>query len=256
MTAAVTDRIELLGVPMDRVHMQQALQRCEQAIDERVYTQHMAVNAAKVVALQDDPELGRLVRGCELITADGQAVVWASRLLGQPLPTRVAGIDLMTELLALADRRGHRVFILGARPEVLARAIERISRDYPKLTIAGWQDGYFDSTQEAQIASRIRTCRPDMLFVAMPSPKKEYWLGAHGRALGVPLVMGVGGSIDVLAGETRRAPLLLRRAGLEWAFRLAQEPRRMFRRYLTTNVRFILLVARELIRSVRVSGSA
>jgi N-acetylglucosaminyldiphosphoundecaprenol N-acetyl-beta-D-mannosaminyltransferase len=243
-------RARVLGCEIDRVDMKRAVERCEAHIVHRHLCQHVSVNAAKLVAMQSDPALREIVNSCELITADGQAVVWASRLLGDPLPARVAGIDLMWELFALAERRGHRIFILGARADVLQTAVKRIRRQHPGLFVAGARDGYFKREQEAEVAADIAAARPDMLFVAMSSPQKEYFLGQYGRSLDVPLIMGVGGAIDVAAGVTRRAPLTLQRVGLEWLYRLAQEPRRLSRRYFVTNSRFVRLVAREWVRRV------
>jgi N-acetylglucosaminyldiphosphoundecaprenol N-acetyl-beta-D-mannosaminyltransferase len=234
----------VLGCPIDAVDMDQALARCEHFVDERGFAQHMAINAAKIVAMRDDPQLREIIARCELVTADGQAIVWASRVLGQPLPTRVAGIDLMEALFARAEQRGHRIFILGAEADVLERAVGEIRARHPRLTIAGYRDGYFSRDQEPEVAEQIRSSGSDILFVAISSPRKEYFLGAHGRSLGVPFVMGVGGAIDVVAGKTRRAPGWMQRSGLEWLFRLAQEPRRLIKRYAVTNARFVGLVAR------------
>jgi N-acetylglucosaminyldiphosphoundecaprenol N-acetyl-beta-D-mannosaminyltransferase len=203
------------------------------------------MNAAKLVAYQHDDDLRAIVAGCGLVSADGQSLVWAARALGEPLPERVAGIDLMHELLAAAARRGDRVFILGARPEVLERAVERIRALHPGIVIAGRRDGYFGDAGVAAVCDEIRSARADMLFVAMSSPAKERFLGAHGADLGVPLVMGVGGAIDVIAGVARRAPAPWQRAGVEWLYRLLQEPLRLGPRYLRTNGRFMALVARE-----------
>lgn len=225
--------------------MDEALDRCESYILERSGAQHMAVNAAKIVSSRRHVELQRLIDDCDIVTADGQAVVWASRLLGDPLPARVTGIDLMEELLALAERRGYRVFILGARPQVLALAVGRLRARYPRLAIAGYRDGYFSEEDEAQVAAQIRDARPDLLFVAMCSPRKEYFLGRWNARLDVPFSMGVGGAVDVIAGVTRRAPDPLQRIGLEWAFRLVQEPRRLATRYVTTNSVFVRLILRD-----------
>jgi N-acetylglucosaminyldiphosphoundecaprenol N-acetyl-beta-D-mannosaminyltransferase len=208
----------------------------------------MAINAAKLVKLRDDAWLRDIVAGCELVNADGQAVVWASRVLGTPLPERVAGIDLMQELFGLAEERGWPIFILGAKRDVLDTALSVIGERHPALKIAGSRDGYFADDEVGDVCDEIRTSGARMLFVAMGTPRKEYFLGEHGPTLGVPFVMGVGGSIDVVAGITKRAPLLWQRAGLEWLYRLLQEPRRMFRRYVTTNTQFVALVARQALR--------
>jgi N-acetylglucosaminyldiphosphoundecaprenol N-acetyl-beta-D-mannosaminyltransferase len=228
--------------------MDEAVDYCRRLIESRGYAQHMSINAAKLVSMRSDWHLRRIIADCELVTADGQSVVWASRLLGRALPGRVAGIDLMEQLFELAEREGYRIFILGARSDVLDKALEELRSRHPRLVVAGHRDGYFDDSESEAVAAQVRESSTDILFVAMSSPKKEYWLGRHGRELGVPLVMGVGGSIDVLAGLTRRAPLLMQRLGLEWLFRLLQEPRRLLRRYLVTNTQFMLLVARELVR--------
>ena len=240
------DRANVLGCPIDRLDMTKTLARCEQLIADRGFAQHVAINAAKLVAMRKNTRLATIVRACELISADGQSIVWASRLLGDPLPERVAGIDLMYELLALAERRGYRVYILGARPEVLEQAVERIKAKHPRIPLAGHRHGYFTEDEGASVAAQIQAARPEMLFVAISSPLKEYWLARHGRETGVPFVMGVGGSVDVIAGLTSRAPGLMQRAGLEWLYRLAQEPRRLVRRYVVTNARFLLMLVREL----------
>lgn len=248
-------RVSVLGCDIDRLDMQETVARCEEAIEMHDFAQHMAINAAKLVAQRDDLSLRQIIRRCELVSADGQAVVWASRLLGDPLPTRVAGIDLMEALLARAEDRGYRVFLLGAKPDVLRQAVAHICARHPALELAGARDGYFPEEEDEAVAHEVAAARPDILFVAMPSPRKEYWLGQYGRLTQAPFAMGVGGSLDVLAGATRRAPRPLRRYGLEWLYRLVQEPRRLFRRYLVTNTRFIWWVLRELAHRRLAGGS-
>jgi N-acetylglucosaminyldiphosphoundecaprenol N-acetyl-beta-D-mannosaminyltransferase len=245
VTPTAPARATVLGCAIDRLDMEQTVARCLAIIDDGHYGQHMAINAAKLVAMQEDPALRDSIAGSEIVNADGQSVVWASRLLADPLPCRVAGIDLMHELLDVAARRGDRVFLLGARADVLERAVANLTDRHPGLVIAGTQDGYFSEAAVDDVCASIRAAQADMLFVAMSSPRKELFLAAHGPALGVPFVMGVGGAIDVAAGVTRRAPAGFQRLGLEWLYRLLQEPRRMWRRYLPTNARFIRLVAHE-----------
>src|SRR3954453_16262775 len=172
-------RAVVLGCAIDRVDMAGALERCEQIVRDGEFGQHMAVNAAKLVAMRDDRGLHDVVCRSELVTADGQAVVWASRVLGDPLPTRVAGIDLMLELFARAEERGWGVFVLGARAEVLERGLDRIRAWHPRLRVAGYRDGYFDRPEEPAVAAQIRESGAQILFVAMSSPRKEYFLGDH-----------------------------------------------------------------------------
>ncbi len=239
----MTPRAEVLGCGIDRVGMRETLARVEDLISAGGYNQHMAINTAKLVSLRDDDRLREIVESCELVNADGQAVIWASRLLGDPLPERVAGIDLMEELLGLAERKGYRVYILGAREDVLDQAVARVRERYPGLQLAGWRNGYFSSAEEERVCAEIRATRPHIVFVAMSTPRKEYFLAERGPELGAEFVMGVGGAVDVIAGLTRRAPVTWQRLGLEWLFRLVQEPRRMFRRYAVTNTRFVWMVA-------------
>lgn len=238
----------VLGCAIDSVTMEEALGRVEDVIARRGYVQHMAVNAAKLVAAARDQRLRRAIAASGLVTADGQAVVWASRFLGEPLPERVAGIDLMNALIARAGERRWRVYLLGARQTVLEQAAQRIRERDGRVQIVGCRNGYFTAGDEPSVVAAVAASRADLLFVGMSSPKKEYFLDAHGPALGVPFVMGVGGAFDILAGKTRRAPLLLQRLGVEWLFRLAQEPRRLFRRYAETNLRFVALVLAERVR--------
>lgn len=245
---AVAARAKVLGCDIDRVDLARALAFCEGVIGSRGFAQHMAINVSKLVAMRKDEQLRWGVARCELVTADGQPVVWASRLLGDPLPARVAGIDLMHGLLGRAAVKGYRVYILGATAEVLDRAVARIRLQYPSIQVVGHRDGYYAEEDEAEVAAAIAATEPDILFVAMSSPRKEYFLMRHGRTLGVPFVMGVGGAIDVVAGLRRRAPVLLQESGLEWLFRLVQEPRRLGGRYLATNTTFVALLSREVMR--------
>lgn len=262
VTAAVTpnvvevpertqDRVELMGCTLDRVDFEQALSRCDALIGSSGTAQHMAINVAKIVALQRDSGMREIAARCGLITADGQPIVWASKLLGNPLPERVAGIDLMYGLIERAAAKGYRVYILGARQEILERAVKRICALFPGVTIAGYHHGYYSDADELAVVAEIGAAQPDILFVAMSSPRKEYFIGKHRDAMNVPFVMGVGGSIDVMAGVTNRAPMLVQRLGLEWLYRLAQEPRRLFWRYVSTNARFLMLLSREVMRARR-----
>lgn len=247
--AGAPDRVEVLGCSIDPLDMRASIARCEQIIESRSTTQLVAINASKLIALRGDRRLRQIVERCELVHADGQSVVWASRLLGVPIPERVPGIELMFEVLALAERKGYRVYILGAREHVLETAVAELWRRYPRLILCGWHHGYFAASDEVELAEEIARSEPDIVMVAMSSPRKEYWLAEYGRTLGAPLNLGVGGSIDVVAGVTTRAPAWMQRIGMEWFFRLVQEPQRLGRRYAVTNARFIGLLATELVRS-------
>jgi N-acetylglucosaminyldiphosphoundecaprenol N-acetyl-beta-D-mannosaminyltransferase len=238
----------ILGMPVDALTMDEALLRCRAALESRDRLLVGVVNAAKMVKLRQDVHLRDSLLDCDILLADGQSVVWASRLLRAPLPERVAGIDLFERLLEVGARDGWSVYLLGAKPDVLAQLRHRLAARWPALKIAGSHDGYFSDADASAVAEDIRASGADMLFLAMPSPSKEIFLGDWGPSLGVPVLHGVGGSFDVLAGVTKRAPLRWQKLGLEWLYRVIQEPSRMWRRYLTTNGRFIALVLGELIR--------
>lgn len=239
-------RVEFLGVPLDPLGMEETVALIDRAIARRVCLKHVVVNVAKLVAMRRDPALHRDVVESDLINVDGMGVVWGARLCGVRTGRRVAGIDLMERLLDLCERRGYRPFILGAKPEVLERAVARLRTRHPDLRLAGWQHGYFTPEEEPLVVEAIRRSGADCLFVAMSSPVKERFTQQYREALGVPFLMGVGGSVDVLAGLTRRAPVWVQRCGLEWAFRVAQEPRRLWRRYWRTNTAFAGLLLAEL----------
>ena len=245
MTSPAVDdrRVRLYGVEVDALTMDQSLDRAFELAGVGVPTQHVVLNAAKVVLMQKDARLRGIIAGCALVNADGASVVWASRLLGHPLPERVAGIDLFMRIVARSEDTGDSVFFLGATDHVLSSMLERFRREFPDLRVAGARNGYWDD--DAEVVSAVRQAAPTFLFLAIPSPQKEYWLNSHLSELGVPFVMGVGGSFDVAAGKTKRAPLWMQRIGCEWLFRLAQEPRRMWKRYLRGNTAFLLLTIAE-----------
>jgi len=244
MNAVLEDQapVEMLDVPIAAATMDRALNSVEGAIREQRRLRIGVVNAAKLVNMRRDPVLRQDVLSSDLILADGQSVVWASRLLGRGLPERVAGIDLMVGILERGRKFGYRVYLLGAKPDVLAEAAARICREYPGIHIVGQQHGYFAEEEEPEVAARITAARPDALFVAMSSPRKEHFMARWGAQLEVPVVHGVGGSFDVLAGRVKRAPARWQRFGFEWLYRVVQEPRRLWRRYLVTNTIFLGLV--------------
>jgi N-acetylglucosaminyldiphosphoundecaprenol N-acetyl-beta-D-mannosaminyltransferase len=250
----MTSRAEVLGCRIDRVDMQETLAMVDDLIASGRYAQHMAIHTEKLVILREDARLREVVERCGLVNADGLGVVWASRLLGDPLPERVTGIDLMENLFGLAERKGYRVYILGAKEEVLDQAVTRIRERHPGLQLAGWRNGYFTPEEEPEVCAAIRATRPHIVFVAMSSPRKEFFLAEWGPKLGAEFVMGVGGAVDVMAGLTRRAPVAWQRLGLEWLFRVLQEPRRMFPRYATNIPRFAWMVVAARVRHA-MSGS-
>lgn len=238
----------VLGVPIHPLKMNQVLDVIDQVIQSRQRLRIGVVNAAKIVNMRRDDVLRADVLSSDLILADGMAVVWAGRLLGYPLPERVAGIDLMLRMLERGNQKRYRVYCLGATQEVLQTVVQRLAIEYPNVHVVGSQHGYFAAQDEATIATDIVAARPDILLVAMTSPKKEQFLARWSDRLAVPVCHGVGGSFDVLAGKVERAPEWWQRLGLEWLYRVKQEPRRLWKRYLVTNTLFCSLVVREFLR--------
>lgn len=239
-------RQTILGVPIDPLTMEQTVARCQEFIEAGKPAQHVVLNAGKAVLMQDVPKLREIIGRCEIVNADGQSIVWAGHVLGVPVPERVAGIDLMGRLLELSEHSGYPVFFLGATQEILEAFASEVMRRFPRLRVAGKRNGYFED--DAGVARQISASGARVLFVGISSPRKEFFLAEQLPRMGPVFAMGVGGSFDVWAGKTRRAPAWMQRAGLEWFYRLLQEPRRMWKRYLVGNTRFIYLVAREWVR--------
>lgn len=235
---------QLFDVRVDALTMPAVLDLAERAIDQRERLMIGVVNAAKIVKMRRDETLRRAVLGADLILADGMSVVWASKFMRTPLPERVTGIDLMLKLFELAQRRSFKIFLLGAKPEIVAGVQTRLAHDFPNAQVVGTQDGYYPADEEANVAERIRNSGADILFVAMTSPRKEKFMSTWGDALHVPVCHGVGGAFDVYAGLVKRAPRAWQAVGMEWAYRVAQEPRRLGMRYLDTNTVFLGMVAR------------
>lgn len=234
-------RESVMGLPLDLLTMDESVQRCLELIAKR-NSQHVVLNAAKVVMAHDDARLHQIIDKCPLINADGQSIVWASRLLGISVPERVAGIDLMHELVDKSSEHKLKIYLLGAKQEV----VDRVASSFKSrgAVVVGARNGFWDPEEESSVVAEIAVQKPDILFVAIPSPRKEKFLAEWILSLNVGLAFGVGGSFDVVAGATKRAPLAVQRLGLEWGYRLLQEPRRLSKRYFVGNSRFIWLLFR------------
>lgn len=239
------DRITLFGIPIDNLSMADSLDYIESLIRTGTPHQHVVVNVDKLVKMQQDPALRDAVLSCDMINCEGQPIVWASRLFGRPLKARVTGVDLFPALVARCAEHGFRPFLLGARAEVVDRVAALLQAQHPRLQLAGWRNGYWSPDEEAGVVAQIKQAHPDVLFMATPSPMKEIFLSRWKQELQIPFSMGVGGAFDVLAGRVKRAPRWLQRCGLEWLYRLVQEPRRLWRRYLVDDLAFVGLLVRE-----------
>ena len=223
-----------MGVPFDHLTLEEAMRLIEQMISSGQPHYLVTANVDFLVQARGDAELRRILLDADLVLCDGTPLVWASRLLGNPLPERVAGSDLVPFLLQVAASKSYRIFLLGATPESASRAVDRLRVQYPQLVIAGHYSPPFNpllDMDHEEIGRRIRKAAPDILLVSFGCPKQEKWMVMHYRSVGVPVTIGVGATIDFLAGHHRRAPVWMRKTGTEWLYRLAHEPRRLFRRY-------------------------
>lgn len=236
-------RVRILNTNIDNLSMHETLQRIEQTILHKKKLNHVVVNAGKMAAMQADLRLRKSVNNCDLISADGLSVVWASRFLGQPLKERVAGIDLMENLVALAFKKKFKIFFFGAKQEVVSSVVKKYKTKYSKDIVAGYRNGYFKKEEEHIIAKQISESGANILFVAISSPIKENFLYDNKEVLeNISFTMGVGGSFDVVSGRIKRAPLWMQNIGMEWFYRFTQEPKRMWKRYLIGNFIFIFMV--------------
>lgn len=228
------------GIPIDDMTMDEALDRVEEFIASGQPHQIATVNADFVVKAWDDPELRYILQVADMLTPDGMPLVWGARLLGVPLEGRVTGADMVPALAEMGARKGWRFYFLGARPGIAARAAEILTERYPGLQVVGVYSPPVSPVVEMDpvIVDQIREARPDILLVAFGNPKQEKWIHMHRADLGVPVAIGIGGTLDFIAGETRRAPQWMQRTGMEWLFRLLQEPRRLWRRYVVDMAHF------------------
>jgi N-acetylglucosaminyldiphosphoundecaprenol N-acetyl-beta-D-mannosaminyltransferase len=249
-------RIELCGVAIDNITMSEALERLVVLALRRTPPAYVVTpNVDHLVKLQDDPEFREIYARADLVLADGVPLIWASRLLGTPLRAKVSGSDLFVAFAPIAAARGLRLFFLGGRPGAAGHAAATLRARYRGLQVVGTYAPPFgfdrDPTEDARAAERVRAAAPDVLFVGLGAPRQEKWIVRHLERLAVPLSMGVGVSFEFVSGDVRRAPRWMQRCGLEWTWRLAMEPRRLWRRYLVEDLRFFGLVARDVARRWR-----
>jgi N-acetylglucosaminyldiphosphoundecaprenol N-acetyl-beta-D-mannosaminyltransferase len=239
----------LFGIKIHAMTMDDLINICGECISKRDSLLLGVINVAKLVNSRKNDELHRSLTEADIVLADGLPIIWLSRMMGSPLPERVAGIDIMYKLLKEANEKNYRVYFLGAKPEVLQTMITNVQQHYPDIPIAGYRDGYFNKDQEQDVARNIKDSRADILFAGISSPKKENFLKNWRNFIDVPICHGVGGSFDILAGVTKRAPIWMQNHGLEWLYRVIQEPRRMWKRYFFTNILFIKLSFEAILRA-------
>lgn len=232
--------MNLLGCNFDEVTQEGAVKWSEDWLANNETSGYITtVNVAILMMMRSDKTLTKFIENSALVVADGLPLIWLSKLLGRPLPERVAGIDLMQDMVRNAAETGKSVYLMGAKPGTVKKVAERFKTENPDLILAGVDDGYYTKEQEAERVKNIRDSGADLLVVAMGVPRQENFLNDNWDDLGVKLAIPVGGSFDVIAGETKRAPVWMQKTGMEWFYRMCQEPRRLFKRYLVTNTQFI-----------------
>lgn len=240
-------RVNVAGIPVVNISQGEAIALIDRLVSEGGAHYAAVVNAAKIVSANSDERLKRALLEADLVTADGMSVVWASRLFGRALKERVTGIDLFERLVEHAAERQLSVYLLGARDESVRQTAAVLTARHPQLRVAGYRDGYFSQSESDEVALAIKQSNADLLFVAMGSPTQEYWIASNLARTGVRFALGVGGSFDHVSGLVPRAPRWMQKLGLEWFHRLLREPRRLWKRYLVGNLRFVWLVARQLV---------
>ena len=222
----MSERVEILGVQVDAVTMSQALERVINLVEASKPSMVATANAEMLLNATHDAELKKILNAASLVVPDGAGTVWAARHLGKKMPERVAGFDLVQELMKIAPTHDFKFFLFGAAPDIADKAKAKAETLYPGIKIVGTRNGYFKAEDEPEIIAQIKSSRPDILLAALGVPKQEKWLFKHKDELKVPVSIGVGGTFDVMAGVVKRAPLWMQKARLEWLFRAMLQPSR------------------------------
>ncbi|OPH51355.1 N-acetylmannosaminyltransferase [Paenibacillus ferrarius] len=241
--ASAIPKVRIYGVPVSKMGMDQTVAYLTKAIEQRQPHQVITANPIMVMAAQDDPAYLSMMQRAELIVPDGTGVVWASGYVGQPVAERVPGYDLLHRLMKAGEPLGWKVYLLGASNEVIQAAADKLRASYPGIQLVGVRDGYFSDAQDAEVIQDIIDAAPDLLFIGRSAANQEPWIGKYKHQIGVPVMMGVGGSFDVLSGKLKRAPVLFQKLRLEWFYRLLQEPWRYKRMLLLP--KFAIKVMRD-----------
>ncbi|MCR8645062.1 WecB/TagA/CpsF family glycosyltransferase [Paenibacillus sp. N1-5-1-14] len=224
--------VSLYGVPVSRMDMKETVAYLTSVIE--AHTPHQVITANPIMLMEalNNPTYHNMMSKADLVVPDGAGVVWAANHVGQPVKERVAGFDLVQELMRTGEAKRWKVYLVGASTEVIEAAAARLKRDFPAIDMVGVRNGYFGSEEDAEVIAEIRAHNPDILLVGRSAATQEPWIAQHKEALGVPVIMGVGGSFDVLSGKLKRAPKFFQKLRMEWFYRLLQEPWRYKRMLL------------------------
>lgn len=243
---------EIFGIPVNALTYQDAVDWVAESVVTGKRSWILAINPEKIMKALSDEKLRDLLVQADLFIPDGIGVLWAGKVLGKPFPQRVSGVDILVLLVKEAAKRGWKIFLLGAPPGASQEVANGWEKQYPGLQVVGCQHGFYQEEEEAQVVAKIRVAAPDLLFVAMGSPRQEQFIVSNRTGLGVPVCMGVGGSFDVISGRKKRAPAWMQKSGLEWSYRLFLEPSRILR--MAALPKFVVLVLRKKAAMLRLEG--
>jgi len=253
-TMNVVKEIKAFDLKINPLRRSDFLSLVSSNLEKRTQLVQNGINAASVIESAGNDQYRRALNGSDLVNIDGMSVVWALRFLRMKVPERVACPDLALDILKLAENKHYSVFLLGASEKNILLCRDGLKRMFPNLVIAGYQNGYFTSGNESDIVSKINQLNPDIMFLGMPSPKKELFVEKFRNELTVRYFLGVGGFFDIIAGNKKRAPEWMQKTGLEWLFRLSQDPFNLWKRYMVGNLKFIILVFRGKFKKKAVAG--
>jgi len=245
------NQINVFNIKVHPVTLNEFVSVIKKHLLQREHLVQFGVNSATVNETCENEEFRRVINSADLLNIDGMSVVWALRCLGHKVPERVATPDLAEGVMAMAAENNFSVFLFGATDEVISLCVDNLKKTYPTMRIAGWRNGYYQTEEEGLLVEQINQSGADILLIGISSPKKELFYDKYRDKLGVYYVLGVGGYFDILSGRTKRAPKWMQNRGLEWVFRLIQEPKRMWRRYLIGNNKFLLKVIKERFKGAR-----
>jgi N-acetylglucosaminyldiphosphoundecaprenol N-acetyl-beta-D-mannosaminyltransferase len=239
------EKLEFIGVEIDNLNKKELLNKIEIALFNSSKIRVEGLNVYKYMQALDDPSLSSALKAAEIVHVDGVGVYWAGLFLGLRISRNYPGIDLMGDILSICQTNSFSVYLLGASASVVAMASEKLCQLYPNVEICGYRDGYFDEEEEGEIIAAINSKKPNVLLIGISSPKKEMFISRNWDKLDVNVSLGVGGAFDVVSGKVQRAPKFMQNLGLEWLYRFAQEPLRLFRRYTIENIRFFIILLRS-----------
>ncbi|WP_430111701.1 WecB/TagA/CpsF family glycosyltransferase [Paenibacillus sp. B1-33] len=222
-------KVSIYGIPFSKLNMEDTVKLLVDHIDNGRSVQVITANPIMVMAALENDKNMAVMKQADLIVPDGTGIVWAANKFGDPVVERVTGFDLLHELMKMGELRKWKVYLLGAAPDVVQAAAERLQEQYPSISIVGYRDGFFKSDEDEKVVAQIREANPDLLFVARGADTQEPWIAKYRHQLQVPFMMGVGGSFDVISGKAKRAPMWVQKLRIEWLYRLAKEPKRFMR---------------------------